>query len=211
MEKPLFAGEQNRASCRAVLDGCEFQHFDDVDDPRVSDWLADRRRGHRPEVAPVLGTARSYAEIARAFGVAERTVSYWRRRGAPIRPRRPCDLGAIARWRREHATSTRMSSRTSNGYLGVLKSFFNWGVNKKRFPHNPVQSLDRLNESLDRRYIRRALTPEEFSALVEATRTGPSFHGLSGPDRAVLYLVSGFTGLRRGDLKRLKARDFDLE
>ena len=32
--------------------------------------------------------------------MAERTISYWRRQGAPIRPRRPNDLAAIASWRR---------------------------------------------------------------------------------------------------------------
>ena len=62
-----------------------------------------------------------------------------------------------------------------------------------------------------RKRCRRALTDEELKALVGATRASEQlFRGLSGTDRAMLYLVASNTGLRAGELASLTPALFDL-
>jgi hypothetical protein len=55
------------------------------------------------------------------------------------------------------------------------------------------------------------LTQEEFDALIRATRSAEPFRGLSGDDRAMLYLVATYTGLRAAELASLTPAGFDLD
>src|SRR5262249_16609638 len=57
---------------------------------------------------------------------------------------------------------------------------------------------------------RRHLEPDDFALFVESTRTGPTFRRLSGPDRAMLYTLAAFTGLRESELASLKPDSFAL-
>lgn len=200
------------ARIRAVFDGCGFQTLADLDAGKVAQWLAAARRcrrsadGPRPE-----GKAASYADIAKAFNVAERTVTYWRRHGAPIRPRGESDLAKIAAWRREREAAG-LSKSTSNHYLTAVKSFGWWLVRDRRAAENPFAYLSALNTEDDLRRERRPLSDGEFSRLVEAAR-GSSwvFRGLSGADRAMLYITAAYTGLRAAELASLTDSSLDLE
>src|SRR5262249_22099850 len=58
------------------------------------------------------------------------------------------------------------------------------------------------------RHRRRPLTADEFARLLAAARGGSVFRGLSGPHRAMLYLVAGSTGLRASELASLAPASF---
>jgi len=59
---------------------------------------------------------------------------------------------------------------------------------------------------------RRNLPDEEMAALVAAAKRSPEpFLGLSGPDRAMLYVVAANTGLRASELASLTPKSFRLD
>lgn len=60
------------------------------------------------------------------------------------------------------------------------------------------------------RATRRALTPEELSALITATWDGPVRFGMTGPERSMLYRLASETGLRLCELRHLTPASFQL-
>lgn len=103
------------------------------------------------------------------------------------------------------------SHRTINADLTAIRSFCRWLLSKNRMHQDPTTGLSKLNEDVDRRRNRRPLSDEEAQRLVEKTNVSTTvFRGLTGPDRAVMYLVAQRTGLRRGELRSLTGRSFDL-
>ncbi|MBN8645560.1 MAG: site-specific integrase, partial [Planctomycetes bacterium] len=57
--------------------------------------------------------------------------------------------------------------------------------------------------------VRRALSDDELSALLDAAGRGPVRFGLSGPARRALYLAAVATGFRSGELRSLAPEAFD--
>jgi integrase len=104
-----------------------------------------------------------------------------------------------------------ISIATSNHYLTAFKGFCRWLVKDRRMPDNPIAHLSALNAKTDVRHERRPLSAEEFMLLIDATRAGKPFRGLSGESRALLYIVAANTGLRASELASLTAASFDLE
>lgn len=103
------------------------------------------------------------------------------------------------------------SHRTINADLTAIRSFCRWLLSKKRMHEDPTTGLTKLNEDEDPRRERRPLSDEEAQRLVERTNVSTTvFRGLGGPDRAVMYLLAQRTGLRRGELRSLTGRSFDL-
>ena len=162
--------------------------------------------------ADISGIAKSFKEIAAAFGVTLPTVEGWKADGAPIQRNRENDLQAIATWRRDrHNARSGLLIQTSNHYLRSLKRFSRWLVKRERAGKDPLADLRALNVRVDRRHDRRALEPADFYALLDAAAPGPVVEGLAGPDRAMLYLLAGWTGFRRKELASLTRGSFDLE
>jgi integrase len=104
-----------------------------------------------------------------------------------------------------------MSAQISNHYLQRIRSFALWLVRHGRMPSNPLAPLAPANVKTDRRHDRRDLNGDEFDALIRATRPATPFRGLSGDDRAMLYLVASYTGLRASELASLTPANFDLD
>ena len=52
---------------------------------------------------------------------------------------------------------------------------------------------------------------EEFSLLIAAADTGPVIQKVSGPDRAILYIVRAYTGFRRNEIASVTTRSFDFD
>jgi integrase/recombinase XerD len=103
------------------------------------------------------------------------------------------------------------SHRTINADLTAIRSFCRWLLSKKRMHEDPTDGLTKLNEDEDPRYERRPLSDEEAQKLVEKTNTSTTvFRGLTGQDRAIMYLLAQRSGLRRGELRSLTGRSFDL-
>jgi integrase/recombinase XerC len=115
-------------------------------------------------------------------------------------------LEFLGRLRRRHG----LSPQTCNKYLSSAKQFTRWLVRDRRTPMDPLAHLSRLNDQTDRRHDRRALSAEEFSRLVEAARAGKRIEGVSGRDRAMIYVLAAWTGFRRNEIGSLTVQSFRL-
>jgi integrase len=126
-----------------------------------------------------------------------RTLSVWRQTGRPDR-------------RRGRKRST-LSVASSNHYARAIKAFSRWLWTEKRTSDDVLSNLRLLNGNSDRRRVRRSLTPDELATLVETTESSrKTLAGLRSTDRAMLYLVAAFTGLRASELASLTVRSFDF-
>lgn len=100
------------------------------------------------------------------------------------------------------------SGTTYNYYLAAFKHFCNWMVETKRAAENPVSHVKKIKVA--RREDKRPLTAAEMSILLAVAEKAPVRYGMSGHDRAVLYLLAAETGLRVGELRSLTVSSFDF-
>ena len=101
--------------------------------------------------------------------------------------------------------------QTSNHSTAALKAFGNFLMKTDRALANPFRHLTALNVDTDIRHARRAFDADEFDRLLGAARAAGEFRGLSGVERAMLYLTAGMTGLRASELASLTPASFDLD
>lgn len=96
-----------------------------------------------------------------------------------------------------------LSARTVNHHRTTAIAFLYWCVTKDRLGSNPLggKVMKLLDEDLDKRRVRRALSEDELAWLLS---TAP-------PHRSIVYRVAYWTGLRRRELRVILVRDFDLE
>ena len=126
------------------------------------------------------------------------------------------DADKVSHWlksrRDEDDARKRFGIATSNHHLVAVKSFGNWLVRSQRLGRNPFAHLSRLNAKIDVRIERRAMATDELSRLVDAAaKSAKTFRGLTGPDRAALYLLATMTGLRANELATLRRSAFDFK
>jgi integrase len=98
-----------------------------------------------------------------------------------------------------------------NGYLRAIKAFCGWLVDEGLAQRSPLTHLATMNDRLERRHDRRALSVDEACRLLTATSAGPVRLGMSGPQRTMLYRLAIETGLRAGELASLTSASFDLD
>ena len=103
-----------------------------------------------------------------------------------------------------------LSVQTSNHYLRAIKQFSRWLVRDRRAPDDPLLHLAKLNVQVDRRHDRRALSTDEFTRLIDAAQAGKPLICISGPDRAIMYILAAWTGYRKGEIGSLTKRSFKL-
>jgi integrase len=103
-----------------------------------------------------------------------------------------------------------LSARTLNAHLTAIKQFARWLQRDGRCLDNPLAGLSRMSEAADRRFVRRPLEADHARRLIDATRSAPPWRGMTGPDRAMLYLIGAVTGFRRGELASLRPECFQL-
>ena len=103
-----------------------------------------------------------------------------------------------------------MSTERSNHYVRALKGFTKW-MEPKRAARDPLKELKTQDAAKDRRLVRRALPVGDFLKLIEAARDSrASICGLTGFERAMLYVVAAYTGLRASELASLTPESFNL-
>jgi integrase len=90
------------------------------------------------------------------------------------------------------------------------KSFTRWLQRDRRTNEDRLVHLSFMNAEVDRRHSRRALSSEEFSLLIEAARNGQVVESISGPDRAMMYVLATWTGFRKGEIGSLTLRSLRL-
>jgi integrase len=145
--------------------------------------------------------------IAMAVGRVEALLAGCRFRY--IRQIRPT---TVANWLRQQRETDQFGVATSNDYLVAIKAFCNWLVRDGRLGNNPLRHLQRLNAETDVRRQRRVLAPDELERLITAAERSDRMLGrMRGHDRAMVYRVAAFTGLRAQELASLTARSFDLQ
>ena len=106
-----------------------------------------------------------------------------------------------------------MSLSTSNGYFRAMRTFCRWLLRTRRIGENPITEMSCIRvRDADRKRRRRNLSDAEMQSLVDAARKSQKpFMGLSGPDRAMLYIVAVNTGLRASELASLTPDSFELD
>jgi len=90
---------------------------------------------------------------------------------------------------------------TVNHVREAVVAFGNWSKQTGLLESNPVAYVPRLDTSVDRRRIRRALTDDELGRLIAVARKG---------GRDAWYLGAVLAGLRKGDLQQLKWADVNF-
>lgn len=104
-----------------------------------------------------------------------------------------------------------LSCASSNHYLTAIKNFLNWAAQSKRMPQSPILLIEKVPTTTDDAKKRRALTAEEFDKLIEKTRKGEITHKLTGEQRAWLYMIAAYSGLRASELHALTPDSFHLD
>jgi integrase len=197
----------------AVLQGCGFERWADIQPSAVSEYLARRPDGvFDPEQVPDRPWLTA-AEVATTLNVRVASIHRLvKRRSLPCEGKgrrkrfaREAVLAMLARRRRGAGVKTR------NHYLVATKAFTRWLIKDGRAPNDPLVSLGCQNPARDVRRARRALTAEQFQRFIEATAAAKSFRGLSGPDRLVLYTLASQTGFRAKELASLTPASFALD
>ena len=181
---------------------------------RQQSGLSDRFEGHRKRT--LLEHVGDFEQFLRdkgnTGGYVDMKINRLKRVLKGCRFRWLGDLSAsrVQKWLADQR-GPKMSIRTSNFYLATIKSFSRWLWQDRRISEDVLAHLAALNANTDRRHERRALTTAEIAKLVTAARKEKPFRGLSGSDRALLYLTAVNTGLRRNELASLRTSSFDFE
>ncbi len=103
-----------------------------------------------------------------------------------------------------------LSARTVNAHLVAVKGFSRWLHRDGRCLDDPLLGLAKLKEGDDRRVVRRPLDPDELRRLIATAHESSPWLGMTGHDRAVLYLIGAATGFRRSELASLTPASFRL-
>lgn len=145
----------------------------------------------------------------------EKTITRIDRITKAIRATRIVDVDAprvsatLARWR--EASKRPMSVTTSNHYARAIKGLTRWLAQEHRTERDVLSNLRLLNAKSGVKRERRALVSKQIQTLLESTeRSGKRLFGLAPRDRAMLYRVALFTGLRASELASLRPSSFDL-
>jgi integrase len=202
------------ARARAVVEGCEFEHTDDLQASAVVEFLASLKESGAERVElPASKKEYTKAEMVAVLGVHPGSVARMLR----CHGLEGEGNGKARRYPREAVQALQdilcqgNGPATCNHYLTAVKGFTRWLARDNRIAADPLSHLSRQNGAVDVRRQRRALREDAFAAFVEAAAAGKPFLGLGGPDRLVLYTLAANTGFRAGELASLTPRSFALD
>ena len=101
------------------------------------------------------------------------------------------------------AINENLSPRSLNHYLSEARSFLNWLIKSERILANPLSKVSKVEEKGRATRVRRAFSDAELKALL---KVAPDY-------RSIAYLTAARSGLRHGELAKLKWADvvFDSE
>jgi len=103
------------------------------------------------------------------------------------------------------------SARTYNSRLVSIRTFVRWCIETDRAATDPTLGIKHRNEKADRRRVRRPLSPDGLRRVIAAANASDTVVGfMTGPERALLYLVAASTGWRWSELRRSRRMDYFL-
>ncbi len=159
------------------------------------------------ERKPLAKHVTEYLEHCRGKGLASHTVKCKERhlvrlmRESGASRLSDLTLESVERMLASHRASG-SASRTVNTWRETFRAFGNWCRKTGRLNVHPLDLLPKFDEHRDRRRIRRPLSDDEFSRLLDVAEA----RGRRG-----WYLTAGLAGLRRSELIRLTWSSVDLE
>lgn len=129
-----------------------------------------------------------------------------------------CRSGA-ENWTHKRMQARKNSPRTYNAIVAAAHAFGTWLLRQGRIQNNPFDGWVQLNEAIDKRRERRAMTEEEVAAFLEAAAVRPLEQRLlawptmneasraryraEGRERVLVYQTLLQTGLRWGELRSI--------
>src|SRR5262249_37342372 len=114
-------------------------------------------------------------------------------------------------WLKNERVAGRLGIKSSNYYLACVKAFLTWMVKDGRTGRNPLAHLSAMNAKVEVGRERRSVSKEELALFLEAARVGKPIRRLAGEDRAMLYVLAVYSGLRCSELASLVPASFDLD
>jgi integrase len=100
-------------------------------------------------------------------------------------------------WR---SRQNKLAPKTLKAYQDDVRNFFNWLVQQRRYPFNPLAGVEPVRTRGRETYKRRALSEDEIPKLL----------AVAGDDRE-LYMTAIYTGLRKNELRQLVWGDLHLD
>jgi len=118
---------------------------------------------------------------------------------------------SIERWIADELEKGTRGLRTINQYITSIKSFARYLTDTELLTKNPLKSIQKLNEELGRRLVRRAMTEDEVSRLLKATASGICRSAGTPEERVLIYRLALATGLRSTELSLLTPSQINFE
>lgn len=163
--------------------------------------------------APVADLVEAYVRHLEAKGDSAKHVKKQRMRLLAIAGELTAigelTAGYVETWLADGRAAGRFGPSTSNHYRQAACGFTRWLVRAGWLAGDPLGLVARMPATVKGRE-RRALSADDFGRLVAAAAAGPGRGGVSGSDRAMLYLLAAYTGFRRSELLSLGPESFDL-
>jgi integrase len=130
-----------------------------------------------------------------------------------------CEIDSLAKIRREpverwianEIKSKNRAAGTVNSHMAAVKSFVQYLTDIDVLPKNPLRSIRKLNEELDRRKKRRAMTQAEVEHFLTTTAAGERRKVGRPDERVLIYRLLLGTGLRSTELSLLTPSQINFE
>ena len=119
---------------------------------------------------------------------------------------------SLEEWMKEKRCTDTYSPKTINHYVLAFKQFVLWLNKNNRISDNPVACVKKITINSDMQtFKRRALCDSEIDTLISSTKRAEDIYSLSGFERALIYQIALFAGLRFNEIATLIRSDIDLE
>ena len=99
---------------------------------------------------------------------------------------------------------------TYNGHLRAIKTFTKWLSDERGLTPDPLLNI-RLIKQTKFRKQRRALTADEKSRLLTATKNGKRSGKMTAYARYLVYRIACETGMRYSEIRKLKVLSFQFD
>ena len=117
----------------------------------------------------------------------------------------------IERWIVDETQRKMRSIGTINTYLSAAKAFTQYLTDSGVLLNNPLKRTRKLDGELDRRKIRRAMTPDEVKSFLQATALGEYHQYVGTPrERVLIYRLLLGTGLWSTEISLLTPNQIDF-
>jgi integrase len=118
---------------------------------------------------------------------------------------------ALERWMAKEVERNVRAPRTINHYLKAMKSFAQYLTDIELLSKHPLKLVRTLNESINQRKLRRAMTADEVGRLLQVERSYKASKLWKKGERLLIYQLLLGTGLRSTELSLLTPNQIDFE